>query len=126
MSAAPPAPAAASPPPASGARASAPAPPPPVPSSSVPAAANPPAAEHTATRAPTWSLQVSAHSTRADAAKAVGTLTNRGYQARVEGSKAPFRVRIGTYASEAEATRDLVRAKQKGLKGARVVRVEPS
>ena len=109
-------------PPASGSRASAPASPPTVPSSAVPAAADQPVAEHTATRAPTWSLQVSAHSSRADAAKAARTLTNRGYQARVEGSKAPFRVRIGTYANEGEALRDLARAKQKGLKGARVVR----
>ncbi len=124
VSAAQTAPAAASTPPA-GPRASPPALSSP-PSTTAPASASPPVAEHTATPAPTWSLQVSAHSTRADAAKAMRTLTNRGYQARVEGSKAPFRVRIGRYASEAEATRDLVRAKKKGLKAARVVRVEPS
>lgn len=80
--------------------------------------------ERTASRVPSWSLQVSAHTTRADAAKAARTLGNRGYQARVEGTSAPFRVRVGRYASEAEATRDLVRARKKGLKGARVVRAE--
>ncbi|MBI3789838.1 MAG: SPOR domain-containing protein [Gemmatimonadetes bacterium] len=79
-----------------------------------------------ATRAPAggWSLQVSAHKTKAEALKAMRTLANRGYQARVDGTAAPFRVRIGRYATEAEATKDLVRAKKKGLKGARVVRAE--
>ena len=39
-------------------------------------------------------------------------------------AQAPFRVRIGSYANEAEATKDQARAKKKGLKGARVVKVE--
>ena len=84
------------------------------------------AADNTGTKSPkvTWSLQVSAHQTRADAAKAVRTLVNRGYAARVDGTKAPYRVRIGTYATEAEARKDQVRAQKKGLKGARVVRVD--
>lgn len=84
------------------------------------------AADNTGTKSPkaTWSLQVSAHQTRADAAKAARTLVNRGYAARVDGTKAPFRVRIGSYANEAEATKDQARAKKKGLKGARVVQVD--
>lgn len=83
-------------------------------------------ADKTLTKSPksTWSLQVSAHQSRAEAAKAARTLVNRGYAARVDGTKAPFRVRIGSYASEADATKDQARAKKKGLKGARVVKVE--
>ncbi len=87
----------------------------------------PPAvADKTMTKSPksTWFLQVSAHQKRADAEKAARTLVNRGYAARVDGTSAPFRVRIGGYASEADATKDQVRAKKKGLKGVRVVKVE--
>jgi tetratricopeptide (TPR) repeat protein len=84
------------------------------------------AADNTGTKSPkaTWSLQVSAHQTRAEAAKAARTLANRGYAARVDGTKAPYRVRIGTYATEAEAKKDQARAVKKGLKGARVVKVD--
>ena len=71
-----------------------------------------------------WSLQVSAHTSRPEAARAARTLANRGYQVRVDGTKAPYRVRVGQYATEAEAVKDLARAKKKGLRGARVVRVE--
>ncbi len=92
----------------------------------VPPGAEPAPAPRAKPRAPTatWALQVSAHSSRAEAARAARTLTNRGYAARVDGTTAPFRVRIGAYATEAEALKDQARAKKKGLKGARVVRVE--
>ena len=84
------------------------------------------ATDNTATRPAkaSWSLQVSAHTSRPDAARAARTLANRGYQVRVDGTKAPYRVRVGQYATEAEAVKDLARAKKKGLRGARVVRVE--
>jgi cell division protein FtsN len=67
---------------------------------------------------------VSAHKTRAEAQRAMRTLVNRGYQARVDGASAPFRVRIGHYPTEAAARKDLARAKAKGLKAATVVKVD--
>jgi septal ring-binding cell division protein DamX len=50
-----------------------------------------------------YSVQVAAYGRKADADKLVATLTKRGYQARVDGSVAPFRVRIGRYATMREA-----------------------
>jgi len=50
-----------------------------------------------------YSVQVAAYGRKSDADKLVSTLTKRGYQARVDGSVAPFRVRIGRYATNREA-----------------------
>ena len=50
-----------------------------------------------------YSVQVAAYGRKADADKLVSVLTKRGYQARVDGSIAPFRVRIGRYATNREA-----------------------
>lgn len=50
-----------------------------------------------------YSVQVAAYGRKSEAEKLVSTLTKRGYQARVDGSVAPFRVRIGRYATSREA-----------------------
>lgn len=50
-----------------------------------------------------YSVQVAAYGRKSDADKLVSTLTKRGYRARVDGSVAPFRVRIGRYATNREA-----------------------
>jgi cell division septation protein DedD len=50
-----------------------------------------------------YSVQVAAYSRKPEADKLVSSLTKRGYQARVDGSVAPFRVRIGRYATNREA-----------------------
>ena len=50
-----------------------------------------------------YSVQVAAYGRKSEAEKLVSTLTKRGYQARVDGSVAPFRVRIGRYATNREA-----------------------
>jgi cell division protein FtsN len=50
-----------------------------------------------------YSVQVAAYGRKSDADKLASTLTKRGYQARVDGSVAPFRVRIGRYATNREA-----------------------
>ena len=50
-----------------------------------------------------YSVQVAAYNVRKQAQAMVATLLKRGYEARVSGSSAPFRVRIGHYATEAQA-----------------------
>ena len=50
-----------------------------------------------------YSVQVAAYNVRKQAQAMVATLLKRGYEARVAGSSAPFRVRIGHYATEAQA-----------------------
>ena len=64
-----------------------------------------------------YSVQVAAYNHNADAEKLVTTLTRRGYAARVDGSVAPFRVRIGRYASESEAANALKKMKAKHMDG---------
>jgi cell division protein FtsN len=68
------------------------------------------------------SVQVAAYNRRAEADKLASTLIKRGYQARVDGNIAPFRVRIGRYATTKEAEDALKRIKAKQMDGF-VVRV---
>jgi cell division protein FtsN len=65
----------------------------------------------------TYSVQVAAYNRRADAEKLVATLKERGYEARVDGEIAPFRVRIGRYASSNDAEDALKRIKAKRMDG---------
>src|SRR3954468_8692606 len=64
-----------------------------------------------------YSVQVAAYNHRADADKLVSTLVKRGYAARVDGAIAPFRVRIGHYATDAEAEDALKKIKSKHMDG---------
>lgn len=50
-----------------------------------------------------WSVQVAAYNVKSQADAAVAKLKKSGYEARVDGTSAPFRVRIGKYASSAQA-----------------------
>ena len=65
-----------------------------------------------------WSVQVGAFTLRTEAARSVRLLVRRGYEARVDGAGAPFRVRVGRYASRAEAAAALGRMKKQKLSGA--------
>lgn len=64
-----------------------------------------------------YSVQVAAYNRKSEADKLVSSLTNRGYQARVDGAAAPFRVRIGRYATNKEAEDALRRIKAKNMDG---------
>ena len=64
-----------------------------------------------------WSVQLAAFKTKTEATKMVRTLAQRGYDARVDGDAAPFRVRVGRYATRAAATAASGRMKKQGLKG---------
>jgi len=89
-----------------------------------PAKAPKAAAEKTVAKASTissrgngYSVQVAAYNHKADAEKFASGLTKRGYAARVDGSVAPFRVRIGRYTTEKEAEDALTRIKAKHMDG---------
>jgi hypothetical protein len=61
-----------------------------------------------------WSVQVAAYNAKSQADAMVAKLKKSGYEARVDGSVAPFRVRIGKYAtqSQASAVQRSLKAKQ--------------
>ena len=48
-------------------------------------------------------MQVGAYNTRSGADALAKTLKDKGYEARVFGENAPFRVRVGRYATRSEA-----------------------
>jgi cell division protein FtsN len=71
----------------------------------------------TASRGSGYSVQVAAYSHKPEAEKLTATLNKRGYSARVDGSVAPFRVRIGRYATEREAEDALKKIKASHMDG---------
>lgn len=73
--------------------------------------------------APMWSVQVAAVSTSTEATAMVTRLRDRGYDARVDGSAAPYRVRFGRFPTRAAATSALERYKTKEKAAAFLVEV---
>ena len=71
----------------------------------------------TSTATSGYSVQVAAFNHKAEADKLVSTLKARGYAARIDGSVAPFRVRIGRYPTEKDAEDALKRIKAKHMDG---------
>ena len=61
-----------------------------------------------------YSVQVAAYNVKSQAEAMVAKLKKSGYEARVDGTVAPFRVRIGQYAtqSQASAVQRSLKAKQ--------------
>jgi cell division septation protein DedD len=97
--------------------------PPPAPA---PAPAPPPARTVTPPAAPVtprdegkasgaWSVQVAAYNVKSQADAMVTRLKTNGYEARVDGTAAPFRVRIGRYATQGQAS-----AVQRSLKAKKI------
>jgi cell division septation protein DedD len=71
-----------------------------------------------------WSVQVAAFQRKRDADALASRLRARGFQVRVVGNRAPFRVRVGRYPSRADAVAAqgrMARGKVKGI----VVEAEP-
>lgn len=71
-----------------------------------------------------YTVQIAAYNVKSQAAAMVAKLKKRGYEARVSGNSAPFRVRIGRYATEAQATAVMRSLKAKQISGF-VVKAEP-
>lgn len=65
----------------------------------------------------TYSVQVAAYNRKPQAENLVSSLEKRGYQARVDGTVPPFRVRIGRYATAREAEVALKEIKSKRMAG---------
>ncbi len=74
-------------------------------------------ASTTPSRGNGYSVQVAAYTNRAEADKLTSTLRKRGYATRVDGSVAPFRVRVGRYATEKEAEDALRKIKANHMDG---------
>ena len=71
-----------------------------------------------------YTVQLAAYDTRREAESMVARLTARGLEARITGSAAPFRVRVGRWTRRADAVaaqRDLA---QKGFRGGWVADAE--
>lgn len=63
-----------------------------------------------------WSVQIAAFPTAGEAARFAAEIRARGYETRVDGSAAPFRVRFGRYASRsaAVAAMEAYKTKERG------------
>ena len=85
--------------------------------------ATPPSSETTskpaasASDAAFYSVQVAAYDSPEPATRMARSMKARGYDARVDGTVRPFRVRIGRYATRADAVRALAALKQQGIAG---------
>lgn len=75
------------------------------------------AGQSTTSGAGGYSVQVGAFATSAEAEKLATRLRGRGLEARVDGTRKPFRVRVGRYKTRSEATSALVRLKKAGING---------
>lgn len=79
--------------------------------------ARPPAEPAAATAKSFWSVQVAAYDSEAAAQRMAQGLVSRGLDARVDGSKRPFRVRIGRYPTRADAVKMAQSLKAQGQNG---------
>jgi cell division septation protein DedD len=68
-------------------------------------------------RTSTYTVQVAAFNTRAEASDLADKLGHGGYVARIYGTSAPFRVRIGQFATEGQADSVSQSLKRKGIIG---------
>jgi len=64
-----------------------------------------------------FTVQVAAYQTRESADQLISKLSARGVVARVVGTSAPYRVRVGHYATDGEATTAARELKGKGIEG---------
>lgn len=92
------------------------------PAASAPPASPPPASPLPASAPPAagagrYSVQLAAYDTRTEANDAVQRFAKRDIAARVDGEQKPFRVRVGYYATRADATTALNKLKRLGLDG---------
>jgi sporulation related protein len=97
------------------------------PTNSVPSSASasaPPTGKQSPTAGSAFSVQVAAYNARQDATSLAARLKQRGYDVRVVGDRAPYRVRIGRYATRADANAALARIRASRLTGI-VVEAEP-
>jgi len=76
-----------------------------------------PATQDEASTSGEWTVQIAAYNVKSQAQAMVTKLKKNGYEARVSGIAAPFRVRIGHYATQAQATAVMRSLKAKQING---------
>jgi cell division septation protein DedD len=81
------------------------------------AGAAPPPRSSAAPAGSYYSVQVAAYDSREAAQRMANLLVSRGLEARVDGTQRPFRVRVGRYATRAEAARMQQTLKAQGQNG---------
>lgn len=64
-----------------------------------------------------YSVQIAAYNVKPQAEAMATKLKKKGYEARVSGASAPFRVRIGHYATESQASAVMRSLKAKQING---------
>ncbi len=64
-----------------------------------------------------YSVQIAAYNVKSQAQAMMAKLKKNGYEARVFGASAPFRVRIGHYVTQAQATAVMRSLKAKKIDG---------
>jgi cell division protein FtsN len=89
----------------------------PAPTQNHPRPANATANKSSSSTPSKFSVQVAAYNKKTEAQKLTSSLVKKGYDARVDGQDAPFRVRIGRYATAREAEAALSRIKAKHMEG---------
>jgi cell division protein FtsN len=72
---------------------------------------------HEAARRGSWTIQLAAYNTRADAERLVRKLAARWVKARVSGTAKPFRVRLDYYSTRQAAAAEVVSLKRRGIIG---------
>jgi septal ring-binding cell division protein DamX len=72
---------------------------------------------HAAAKRARYTVQLAAYATRDAATALVTKLAARGIEARITGTKKPFRVRTGFYATHSEAANAVKALKAKGISG---------
>jgi len=75
------------------------------------------ASEAPSTPSGRYAVQIAAFRTKAPATQLATGLHKRGYDAYVDGTSAPYRVRIGHYATHSAAAQELVKLKAKHIDG---------
>lgn len=74
------------------------------------------AARRAAAKSGKWTVQIAAYQTKADANALVKRLSAKNVDAHIAGTKKPFRVQVGRYATRAEAAEALANLKKNGQK----------
>lgn len=93
------------------------APPPSTPATPATGSASPATPPSATTSASFYSVQVAAYNSREPAVNLVGTLVERGLEARVDGTGPPYRVRVGKYTTRADAVKAAASLKSQGHNG---------
>ena len=70
-----------------------------------------------------WSVQIAAWPTRDEADRFLAAVRAKGYDARIDGEAAPFRVRFGRYATRDAASAAMAEYRQKERADAFLVQV---